>query len=167
MNAPIGQYRMSLVALARAIRDAIAAIPQNTVRHLVTDSQLAIPLSRLWNQRKNTPKLKGNARFKKSAEIEKDKKQGNRKEDQVGFRASFEILSASQRVQIRETPKVLPRLLSRLRSELGENSGAQQLVLSRVLFLSEGPQMGGSDPSWLNLAFLGRPDFPSRGPKTL
>ena len=26
---------------------------------------------------------------------------------------------------------------------------------------------GGSDPSWLNLAFLGRPDFPSRGPKTL
>ena len=26
---------------------------------------------------------------------------------------------------------------------------------------------GGSDPSWLSLAFLGRPDFPSRGPKTL
>ena len=26
---------------------------------------------------------------------------------------------------------------------------------------------GGSDPSWLNLAFLGRSDFPSRGPKTL
>ena len=26
---------------------------------------------------------------------------------------------------------------------------------------------GGSDPSWLNLAFLGRPDFPSRGPQTL
>ena len=26
---------------------------------------------------------------------------------------------------------------------------------------------GGSDRSWLNLAFLGRPDFPSRGPKTL
>ena len=26
---------------------------------------------------------------------------------------------------------------------------------------------GGSDPSWLNLAFLGRPDFQSRGPKTL
>ena len=24
---------------------------------------------------------------------------------------------------------------------------------------------GGSDPSWLNLAFLGRPDFPSRGPQ--
>ena len=27
--------------------------------------------------------------------------------------------------------------------------------------------MGGLDPSWLNLAFLGRPDFPSRGPKIL
>ena len=26
---------------------------------------------------------------------------------------------------------------------------------------------GGLDPSWLNLAFLGRPDFQSRGPKTL
>ena len=26
---------------------------------------------------------------------------------------------------------------------------------------------GGSDPSWLNLAFLGRPDFLSRGPQTL
>ena len=26
---------------------------------------------------------------------------------------------------------------------------------------------GGLDPSWLNLAFLGRPDFPSRCPKTL
>ena len=26
---------------------------------------------------------------------------------------------------------------------------------------------GGLDPSWLNLAFLGRPDFHSRGPKTL
>ena len=26
---------------------------------------------------------------------------------------------------------------------------------------------GGSDPSWLNLAFLGRPDFPFRGPQTL
>ena len=24
---------------------------------------------------------------------------------------------------------------------------------------------GGSDPSWLNLAFLGRPDFQSRGPQ--
>ena len=24
---------------------------------------------------------------------------------------------------------------------------------------------GGSDPSWLNLAFLGRPTFPSRGPQ--
>ena len=24
---------------------------------------------------------------------------------------------------------------------------------------------GGSDPSWLNLAFLGRPDFQSKGPK--
>ena len=31
---------------------------------------------------------------------------------------------------------------------------------------SEG-RNGGSDPSWLNLAFLGRPDFPSRGPKIL
>ena len=27
--------------------------------------------------------------------------------------------------------------------------------------------MGGLDPSWLNLAFLGRPDFQSRGPKML
>ena len=27
--------------------------------------------------------------------------------------------------------------------------------------------MGGLDPSWLDLAFSGRPDFPSRGPKTL
>ena len=26
---------------------------------------------------------------------------------------------------------------------------------------------GGLDPSWLNLAFLGRPDFESRGPKIL
>ena len=26
---------------------------------------------------------------------------------------------------------------------------------------------GGSDPSWLNLALLGRPGFPSRGPKPL
>ena len=26
---------------------------------------------------------------------------------------------------------------------------------------------GGLDPSWLDFAFLGRPDFPSRGPKTL
>ena len=26
---------------------------------------------------------------------------------------------------------------------------------------------GGLDPSWLNLAFLGRPDFQSRGPKNL
>ena len=26
---------------------------------------------------------------------------------------------------------------------------------------------GGSDPSWLNLAFLGSPGLPSRGPKTL
>ena len=24
---------------------------------------------------------------------------------------------------------------------------------------------GGLDPSWLDLAFLGRPDFPSRGPQ--
>ena len=26
---------------------------------------------------------------------------------------------------------------------------------------------GGLDPSWLDLAFLGRPDFPSRGPQNL
>ena len=26
---------------------------------------------------------------------------------------------------------------------------------------------GGVDPSWLDLAFLGRPDFQSRGPKIL
>ena len=28
-------------------------------------------------------------------------------------------------------------------------------------------KIAGLDPSWLDLAFLGRPDFPSRGPKTL
>ena len=28
-------------------------------------------------------------------------------------------------------------------------------------------EKGGLDPSWLSLAFLGRPDFQSGGPKTL
>ena len=33
---------------------------------------------------------------------------------------------------------------------------------------SEGREWGRwLDPSWLDLAFLGRPDFPSKGPKTL
>ena len=30
-----------------------------------------------------------------------------------------------------------------------------------------GLRMGGLDPSWLDLALLGRPEFPSRSPKTL
>ena len=39
--------------------------------------------------------------------------------------------------------------------------------MNRKWFFGRGPRMGGLDPSWLNLALLGRPDFPSRGPKTL
>ena len=30
-----------------------------------------------------------------------------------------------------------------------------------------GPKIGGVDPSWLNFAFLGRPDFQSRSPEVL
>ena len=33
--------------------------------------------------------------------------------------------------------------------------------------VSQRAENGGLDPSWLNLAFLGRPDFQSRGPKIL
>ena len=38
-------------------------------------------------------------------------------------------------------------------------------LFSKLPF-SQRAENGGLDPSWLIFAFLGRPDFPSRGPKT-
>ena len=65
------------------------------------------------------------------------------------------FLTISNIVKIRERPRA-------------SREGASMLLRREGGFLRErGPQMGGSDPSWLNLAFLGRPDFPSRGAKTL
>ena len=39
-------------------------------------------------------------------------------------------------------------------------------INSKGMFICQRAENGGSDPSWLDLAFLGRPDFPSRGAKT-
>ena len=44
--------------------------------------------------------------------------------------------------------------------------GVQKFVQTEFAFFQRATN-GGSDPSWLSLAFLGRPDFPSRGPQTL
>ena len=37
----------------------------------------------------------------------------------------------------------------------------------RTIFIDQSAENGGLDPSWLNLAFLGRPNFQSRAPKIL
>ena len=54
---------------------------------------------------------------------------------------------------------------------MGQIANRQSLVFSERGQLSQAiPQRaanGGLDPWWLDLAFLGRPTFPSRGPKTL
>ena len=52
-----------------------------------------------------------------------------------------------------------------------KDKGEQNTVALQIGYgfdsLDQRAANGGSDPSWLNLAFLGRPDFPSRGPRTL
>ena len=40
-------------------------------------------------------------------------------------------------------------------------------LVSPQFFFYQRAENGGLDLSWLDFAFLGRPDFPSRGPKTL
>ena len=42
-----------------------------------------------------------------------------------------------------------------------------ELVMKFLTVLGAPLKNGGLDPSWLDLAFLGRPDFPSRGLKML
>ena len=50
------------------------------------------------------------------------------------------------------------------RCKIASDWGCASLVHSVVQ--SVGREWGGLDPLWLDLVFLGRPDFPSRGPKT-
>ena len=56
--------------------------------------------------------------------------------------------------------------LSRLRNQ-NRRSRLPATEIGTVLFLSicQRAKNGGLDPSWLNLGFLGRPDFQSRVPK--
>ena len=65
-----------------------------------------------------------------------------------------------------------PEIVEKIARSPGEER-AQNPVTSVAVMVFGGPNLpnqraanGGSDPSWLNLAFLGRPDFPSRGPQT-
>ena len=73
----------------------------------------------------------------------------------------------SRQTEVGRTPKgsCSPRGHSRHLLETPFWEPLLRTLLRTLSYCNQRAANGGSDPSWLNLAFLGRPDFPSRGPQ--